>query len=119
MTAAGGQPWKPRLQRLADARQLAPFERLVLELLVGCHMSPSVVRVFLSENGRVIKDNITVAKHPEFPLNHSLSVTMCITIRLTNAGEQLLQLLSCHSDKISSRVCHGHLHDNVLRQYIR
>lgn len=56
---AGGEPWKPRLQRLADARQLAPFERLVLELLVGCHVSPSVQRTFLANKPGPGMDEMT------------------------------------------------------------
>ena len=30
------------------ARQLAPFERQVLLLLVGCHISPPVLRTFIN-----------------------------------------------------------------------
>ena len=56
---AGGEPWKPRLQRLADARKLAPFERLVLELLVGCHVSPSVQRTFLANKPGSGMDEMT------------------------------------------------------------
>lgn len=59
MTSAGGEPWKPRLQRLADARQLAPFEKLVLELLVGCHVSPSVQRTFLANKPGASMDEMT------------------------------------------------------------
>lgn len=55
----GGDPWKPRLQRLADARQLAPFEKLVLELLVGCHVSPSVQRTFLANKPGSGMDEMT------------------------------------------------------------
>lgn len=57
--AAGGQPWKPRLQRLADARQLAPFEKLVLEVLVGCHVSPSVQRTFLANKAGSSMDDMS------------------------------------------------------------
>ena len=56
---AGKEPWKPRLQRLADARKLAPFERLVLELLVGCHVSPSVQRTFLANKPGSGMDEMT------------------------------------------------------------
>ncbi|KAL3158741.1 hypothetical protein ABBQ32_011470 [Trebouxia sp. C0010 RCD-2024] len=58
-TRQGGEPWKPRLQRLADARQLAPFEKLVLELLVGCHVSPSVQRTFLANKSGASMDEMT------------------------------------------------------------
>lgn len=56
---AGKEPWKPRLQMLADARKLAPFERLVLELLVGCHVSPSVQRTFLANKPGSGMDEMT------------------------------------------------------------
>lgn len=56
---AGGEPWKPRLQRLAEARQLAPFEKLVLEVLVGCHVSPSVQRTFLATKPGTGMDEMT------------------------------------------------------------
>ncbi len=55
----GGEPWKPRLQRLAEARQLAPFEKLVLEVLVGCHVSPSVQRTFLANKPGSGMDEMT------------------------------------------------------------
>ena len=61
---AGGEPWKPRLQRLAEARQLAPFEKLVLEVLVGCHVSPSVQRTFLA-NKPGTGDERHLAAHSE------------------------------------------------------
>ncbi|DBB01935.1 hypothetical protein WJX77_010097 [Trebouxia sp. C0004] len=59
--AAGqdGEAWKPRLQRLAEARQLAPFEKLVLEVLVGCHVSPSVQRTFLANKPGTGMDEMT------------------------------------------------------------
>jgi len=59
MWCTGGEPWKPRLQRLAEARQLAPFEKLVLEVLVGCHVSPSVQRTFLANKPGSGMDEMT------------------------------------------------------------
>ena len=76
---SGGQPWKPRLQRLADARQLAPFEKLVLELLVGCHVSPSVQRTFLANKPGNSMDEMTsmspITVNASFPLQ-CLSCTL-------------------------------------------
>ena len=59
MWCTDGEPWKPRLQRLAEARQLAPFEKLVLEVLVGCHVSPSVQRTFLANKPGSGMDEMT------------------------------------------------------------
>lgn len=59
MRCTGGEPWKPRLQRLAESRQLAPFEKLVLEVLVGCHVSPSVQRTFLANKPGSGMDEMT------------------------------------------------------------
>ncbi|GLC47982.1 hypothetical protein PLESTB_000046300 [Pleodorina starrii] len=53
--ADGQPPWRPRLERLAEARSLAAFEKKVLLLLVGCRVSPSVARTLQScvSNGYV------------------------------------------------------------------
>mmetsp|Transcript_18421 Transcript_18421/g.55530 ORF Transcript_18421/g.55530 Transcript_18421/m.55530 type:complete len:1186 (-) Transcript_18421:1035-4592(-) len=41
-----GTAWQPRLERLANARALSSFEKNMLLLLVGYHVSPSVQRAF-------------------------------------------------------------------------
>lgn len=45
-TSSSAGDWRPRLERLSEARGLAHFERQVLLLLVGYHVSPSVQRTF-------------------------------------------------------------------------
>ncbi|GFR47899.1 hypothetical protein Agub_g9646, partial [Astrephomene gubernaculifera] len=70
--ADGQQPWKPRLERLAEARSLAPFEKKVLLLLVGCRVSPSVSRTLQAcvsngcfSGGLLTVGNLLLAFYPD------------------------------------------------------
>ncbi|KAG2434073.1 hypothetical protein HXX76_007801 [Chlamydomonas incerta] len=73
--ADGQPPWRPRLERLAEARSLAPFEKKVLLLLVGCRVSPTVARtlqacvatsMYASSSGNLATvGNLLLAFHPD------------------------------------------------------
>ncbi|GIM08475.1 hypothetical protein Vretimale_12482, partial [Volvox reticuliferus] len=89
--ADGQPPWRPsthapafsgrvhdtglerfRLERLAEARSLAPFEKKVLLLLVGCRVSPSVSRTLQNcvatgcfNGGLMTVGNLLLAFYPD------------------------------------------------------
>lgn len=99
----GGDPWKPRLQRLADARKLAPFERLVLELLVGCHVSPSVQRTFLNNKPGSGMDEMTAMS----PITVSYQSALdCLRVYLRagfqHTGCKWLQTQNCSVPRCST-----------------
>ena len=99
MTGTGGEPWKPRLQRLADARQLAPFEKLVLELLVGCHVSPSVQRTFMANKSGASMDEMTAMSPVTVPPPHNpLSAEFALT--RSDIGDTTTMMLCYYKGRV-------------------